>query len=88
MRQPHYYMGLYPYTYSAGLTAATKAYTLYEEKGQPVLDSWLEMLKSGGTKEPLELFKLAGVDMEQKKTIQDAVAYVGSLISDLETSYR
>lgn len=88
MRQPHYYMGLYPYTYSAGLTAATKAYTLYEEKGQAVVDSWLEMLKSGGTKEPLDLFKLVDVDMEKKETIQDAVAYVGSLISDLEKSYR
>ncbi|WP_353626605.1 M3 family metallopeptidase [Bacillus sp. JCM 19041] len=88
MRQPHYYMGLYPYTYSAGLTAATKAYTLYQEQGQPVIDSWLEMLKAGGTKRPLDLLKVAGVDMEQKETIQAAVSYVGNLISDLENSYR
>lgn len=88
MRQPHYYMGLYPYTYSAGLTAATKAYTLYQEKGQSVIDSWLEMLKAGGTKRPLDLLKVAGVDMEQKETIQAAVSYVGTLISDLENSYR
>ncbi|WDF03487.1 MULTISPECIES: oligoendopeptidase F [Shouchella] len=88
MRQPHYYMGLYPYTYSAGLTAATKAYTLYQDQGQPVIDQWLSMLRAGGTLQPLELFKLAGVDMEKKETIQDAVAYVGSLISELENSYQ
>ncbi|UTR08255.1 oligoendopeptidase F [Alkalihalobacillus sp. LMS6] len=88
MRQPHYYMGLYPYTYSAGLTAATKAYTLYQEQGQPVIDKWLDMLQAGGTLAPLDLFKQSGVDMESKKTIQDAVAYVGTLINDLVNSYK
>lgn len=87
MRQPHYYKGLYPYTYSAGLTAATKAYSLYEQNGQVVIDRWLDMLKAGGTKKPLDLFKIAGVDMENKETIRAAVAYVGRLIEKLEQSY-
>ncbi|WP_059105184.1 oligoendopeptidase F [Shouchella shacheensis] len=87
MRQPHYYMGLYPYTYSAGLTAATKAYSLYQNEGQPVIDAWLEMLKAGGTKQPLDLLRMAGVDMEDPETIRDAVAYVGTLISELEESF-
>lgn len=42
MRQPHYYMGLYPYTYSAGLTASTAIAQLIQEEGQPAVDRWLE----------------------------------------------
>ncbi|TSB46998.1 oligoendopeptidase F [Alkalicoccobacillus porphyridii] len=88
MRQPHYYMGLYPYTYSAGLTASTAAYKLFESEGQPAIDRWLDMLKAGGTKKPLDLFKDAGVDMSDPETIRLAVRYVGDLITELEESYQ
>ncbi|WP_280770835.1 oligoendopeptidase F [Salipaludibacillus daqingensis] len=88
MRQPHYYMGLYPYTYSAGLTASTAAAQMIKEEGQPAVDRWLTALKAGGTLKPLELMKLAGVDMTTPEPIQKAVAYVGSLVEDLEKSYK
>ncbi|WP_316570273.1 oligoendopeptidase F [Neobacillus sp. YIM B06451] len=87
MRQPHYYMGLYPYTYSAGLTASTAVAKLIKEEGQPAVDRWLEVLRAGGTMKPLELMKHAGVDMSTPQPIKDAVAYVGSLIDELEKSY-
>lgn len=88
MRQPHYYMGLYPYTYSAGLTASTAVSQLIKEEGQPVVDKWLEVLKAGGTKKPLELMKYAGVDMSEPSPIKKAVEYVGSLIDELEKSFQ
>ncbi|SDN70788.1 oligoendopeptidase F [Paenibacillus sp. yr247] len=84
MRQPHYYMGLYPYTYAAGLTASTAVVQLMKEEGQPVIDRWLEVLKAGGTVRPLDLLKHAGVDMADAKPIRSAVAYVGSLVDELE----
>ncbi|TXK84985.1 oligoendopeptidase F [Paenibacillus sp. N3.4] len=84
MRQPHYYMGLYSYTYAAGLTASTAVAQLIKEEGQPVIDRWMDVLKAGGTKNPLDLMKLAGVDMSEAKPIQSAVAYIGSLIDELE----
>lgn len=87
MRQPHYYMGLYPYTYSAGLTASTTAAQMIEEEGKPAVDRWLQVLKAGGTLKPQELMKLAGVDMSTPEPIQKAVAYVGSLVDDLEKSF-
>lgn len=87
MRQPHYYMGLYPYTYSAGLTASTAVAQLIQEQGQPVVDTWLEVLRAGGTMKPLELLKHAGVDMSTPEPVRKAVAYVGSLIDELEKSY-
>ncbi|MCR2820118.1 oligoendopeptidase F [Lederbergia panacisoli] len=88
MRQPHYYMGLYPYTYSAGLTVATAAAQMIKEEGQPAVDRWLELLKAGGTLKPLDLIKISGVDMSKPDAIKKAVAYVGSLIDELEKSYK
>ena len=88
MRQPHYYMGLYPYTYSAGLTASTAVAQMIKEEGQPAVDRWLEVLRAGGTMEPLELLKHAGIDMSTPEPISKAVAFVGSLIDELEESFK
>lgn len=88
MRQPHYYMGLYPYTYSAGLTASTAVAQLIQEEGQPAVDRWLDVLRAGGTMRPLELMKHAGVDMSTPDPIRKAVAYVGSLVDQLEKSFE
>lgn len=87
MRQQHYYMGLYPYTYSAGLTVSTTIAKRIREEGQPAVDDWLNVLKSGGTKKPLDLIKDAGIDMSNPENIEIAVNYVGSLIDELVESY-
>jgi len=83
MRQPHYYMGLYPYTYSAGLTASTACSEMIFNEGQPAVDRWLELLKTGGRLKPLDLLKVAGMDFTSDEPVQKAVAYVGSLIDQL-----
>ncbi|MFB6431146.1 oligoendopeptidase F [Bacillus thuringiensis] len=88
MRQPHYYMGLYSYTYSAGLTASTAVAQMIKDEGQPAIDRWLDVLRAGGTMRPLELMKHAGVDMSKPDAIRQAVSYVGSLIDELEHSYQ
>jgi len=87
MRQPHYYMGLYPYTYSVGLVASTAMSLLIQKEGQPAVRRWLEVLKAGGTRGPLELMQLAGIDMNSRQPIHDAVAYVGRLVEELEESF-
>lgn len=88
MRQPHYYMGLYPYTYSAGLTVSTAVAQMIQQEGKPAVDRWLNVLKSGGTLKPLDLIKQAGVDMSKPDAIRTAVAYVGGLVDELEKSYE
>ncbi|MCY7789756.1 oligoendopeptidase F [Bacillus haynesii] len=87
MRQPHYYMGLYPYTYSAGLTASTIVSQQIKEEGRPAVDRWLNVLKAGGTMKPLDLLKHAGVDMSTDQPVRRAVAYVGTLVDELEKLY-
>ena len=87
MRQPHYYMGLYPYTYSVGLVASTAMALRVAEEGAPAVQRWLQVLRAGGTLKPLELMQLAGVDMSSPAPIHGAVAYVGSLIDELERAF-
>lgn len=87
MRQPHYYMGLYPYSYSAGLTIGTTVAQAIRSEGQPAVDRWLSVLRAGGTKKPLELAEMAGIDMTNPETIRKAVAYVGSLVDEVVKSF-
>jgi len=84
MRQPHYYMGLYPYTYSVGLVAATAMASHVEQEGPQTLRRWREVLQAGGTRDPLELLVHAGVDMASPAPIRAAIDYVGSLVDELE----
>ncbi len=87
MRQPHYYMGLYPYTYSVGLVASTAMAGLVAEEGPGAVQRWLQVLKAGGTLKPLELLQLAGIDLSSPAPIRSAVAYVGGLIDELELAF-
>jgi oligoendopeptidase F len=83
MRQPHYYMGLYPYTYSAGLTVATEVSKRILKEGQPAIDDWREVLKAGGTKTPVELAKMAGVDITTEKPLLDTIEHIGNIIDEI-----
>lgn len=83
MRQPHYYMGLYSYTYSAGLTIGTEVSKRILKEGQPAIDDWIEVLKAGGTKTPVELAKMAGVDITTDKPLLDTIEYIGSIIDEI-----
>ncbi|WIV11259.1 oligoendopeptidase F [Proteiniborus sp. MB09-C3] len=83
MRQPHYYMGLYPYTYSAGLTVATEVSQRILSEGEKAVGDWKNVLKSGGTKTPVELAKMAGVDITTDKPLLDTIEYIGSLIDQI-----
>lgn len=87
MRQPHYYMGLYPYTYSVGLVASTAMAGMVAEEGPAAVRRWLQALKAGGTLKPLELLQLAGIDMSSPAPIRAAVAHVGSLVDQLELAF-
>ncbi|WP_194841110.1 oligoendopeptidase F [Sporosarcina cascadiensis] len=84
MRQPHYYMGLYPYTYSAGLTISTEMAKRVLNEGEPAVKEWLNVLKAGGSKKPAELAKMAGIDITTDKPLRDTIAYIGSLIDQIE----
>jgi len=83
MRQPHYYMGLYSYTYSAGLTVATQACKRIEAEGAGAVEDWKKVLAAGGTRTPLELAKMAGVDISTDAPLLDTIETIGSYIDEI-----
>ncbi len=83
MRQPHYYMGLYSYSYSAGLTIATEVCARIEKEGQCAVDDWKKVLAAGGTKTPVELARMAGVDITTDQPLLDTIARIGAMIDEI-----
>lgn len=79
MRQPHYYMGLYSYTYSAGLSIATQLFKKLRN-GEDVIDDWLAVLRAGGSKSPVELAQMVGVDVTSADTLVDTIGFIGGLV--------
>ena len=84
MRQPHYYMGLYSYTYSAGLTVATQVCKRIEQEGAQAVDDWKKVLAAGSTLDPVGLAKLAGIDITTDTPLLDTIAYIGEIIDEIE----
>lgn len=87
MRQPHYFMGLYPYTYSAGLTLGTKVSKLIETKAITP-EAWIEVLKAGGTKTPLELALMVGVDLSNDVALTEVIDDISQMIDDIVTGVK
>lgn len=80
MRQSHYYMGLYSYTYSAGLTIATQAYLKVLEEGQPAVDRWLEYISLGDQKSPMDAAKVAGVDVTTAEPLHNTIKFLNDTV--------
>lgn len=82
MRQPHYYMGLYPYTYSAGLTIAT-SFSKKLQADPNLVSKWLDVLKAGGTHNPVELAAMVNVDISTEQALKDTIASIDEMIDEM-----
>ncbi len=83
MRQPHYYMGLYSYTYSAGLTIATQMCKRIENEGEQAIEDWKKVLAAGSTLTPVELAALAGIDITTDAPLLDTIETIGGMIDEI-----
>lgn len=83
MRQPHYYMGLYSYTYSAGLTIATQMCKRIENAGKDAIEDWKKVLAAGSTLAPVELAALAGIDITTDAPLLDTIETIGGMIDEI-----
>ena len=83
MRQPHYYMGLYSYTYSAGLTLATQAALNIAAEGESAVARWRAMLEAGSTCDPLGLAAIAGIDLSTPDALEHTIAYISGIIDEI-----
>jgi len=85
---PHFYVGFYPLVYAVGLSAGCAVAEAIAQEGEPAVGRWLQTLKAGSTLHPLELYRLAGVDMAKPEPIERGVAVFGRLVSELENCYE
>lgn len=84
MRQSHYYMGLYSYTYSAGMVISTTGYL--NLKNNPNGDKdWLNFLKSGGSRTPLDTAKLIGADISTAQPLRDTIQFLSDTVDQIIT---
>lgn len=82
MRQAHYYMGLYSYTYSAGLVISTAGY-LNLKNNPNGANEWLDFLKSGGSRTPLETALLIGADISTDKPLRDTIQFLSDTVDQI-----
>ena len=83
-RIPHFYRGFYVYQYATGYSAATAISDRILQEGAPARDNYLEFLKSGSSNYPVELLKLAGVDMSCPEPVAMAMKTFSDLVAELE----
>jgi oligoendopeptidase F len=85
LRIPHFYHAFYVYKYATGVSAAValSERVLSGETGR--VDAYLNFLRSGGSKFPLETLKAAGVDMATPAPIESALRLFERRVTELES---
>jgi len=83
-RIPHFYNAFYVYKYATGFSAATAIADHILKGGNKEQSAYIEFLKAGESNHPIELLKIAGVDMSSPQPIADAMQAFGHLVEELE----
>jgi len=84
-RIPHFYRAFYVYKYATGLSAAVALSRRVAEGGQQELDDYLRFLSSGCRLDPLDLLRLAGVDMVSPDPVQTTLRRFAELTTELDS---
>ncbi len=83
-RIPHFYRAFYVYKYATGMSAAMALADRVTQGGKKELDDYLNFLSGGCSKDPLDLLRDAGVDMEKPEPVDAALARFGRLVEELD----
>ncbi|MZH40754.1 MAG: oligoendopeptidase F [Nitrospinae bacterium] len=83
-RIPHFYFSFYVYKYATGISAAYALAERVLSGGDSELNDYLCFLKSGGSKYPIDLLRLAGVDMLSPEPVRTALTKFSALVDELE----
>lgn len=83
-RIPHFYYNFYVYQYATGFSAAVSIAKAILEEGAPAVERYRKFLSGGCSQAPVELLKIAGVNMEEPGPIQDALDVFDSVMDELE----
>ena len=83
-RIPHFYSNFYVYKYATGFSAASALSKQILEEGNVAVERYMEFLKSGGSDFPLNQLRKAGVDMEKKESVDEALHVFKDLVNKLK----
>lgn len=83
-RIPHFYYNYYVYQYATGYAAAIAISRRILKEGQPAVDDYFKFLSGGCSMPPIELLKLAGVDLSTPAPIHQALELFDQLIDQLD----
>lgn len=83
-RIPHFYTAFYVYKYATGYSAASAISAKILAEGQPAVDAYKKFLTTGESDYPVELLKIAGVDMSKPEPINEAMEVFKSLVDEFE----
>ena len=83
-RIPHFYNAFYVYKYATGYSAATAISKKILTEGKPAADAYLQFLRTGECDYPIELLKIAGVDMGTKEPVEAAMDTFNALLDEFE----
>lgn len=83
-RIPHFYYNFYVYQYATGFSSAVAIARNILANGAPAVEKYKEFLSGGCSQAPVELLKIAGVDLETPKPIQDALNVFGEILDEME----
>lgn len=83
-RIPHFYTPFYVYQYATGFSAAIALSGRILEKGESAVEEYKKFLKGGSSMYPLDLLRMAGVDMERKEPVEDALKIFAQYLDEME----
>ena len=83
-RIPHFYFDHYVFQYATGYSAAIALSQRILREGEPAVQDYLRFLSGGCSMSPIELLKVAGVDMTSPKPVEDALELFDRLLDEME----
>ena len=85
LRIPHFYNAFYVYKYATGISAAVALSERVLTKQPGAVEAYLDFLRSGGSKFPLQTLRDAGVDMATSAPIESTLRLFEQRLAELET---
>jgi oligoendopeptidase F len=84
-RIPHFYRAFYVYKYATGIISAVSIAERIYNEGQSAVEDYFKFLSSGGSDSPVELLKLAGVDLTKMDAFNSCMESFKAALLEFES---
>lgn len=88
IRRSHYFSSFYLYSYAISISVASFVANQILNGDKEMLNNYIEFLKAGSDKTPLEIFKILKIDLTKPDVYENAIKYYDNLLDEFETIYN